>query len=47
MSRNGLKRKTLCCAKIPRIMTAAVSPYRGVRATMEQPSVCIGLDHYG
>jgi hypothetical protein len=29
------------------IMTAAVSPYRGIRATMEQPSVCIGLDHDG
>jgi hypothetical protein len=27
--------------------TAAVSPYRDIRANMEQTSVCIGLDQYG
>lgn len=36
----------LTCKRSYRIMTAAASPYRGIRATTEQPSTCIGLDHY-
>jgi hypothetical protein len=37
----------LTCKKAYRIMTADASPYQGIRATMEQPWVVIGLDHYG
>jgi hypothetical protein len=42
-----IKDMPLTCKTAYRIMTAAASPYRGIRATMEQPSVCKGLDHYG
>jgi hypothetical protein len=37
----------LTCKTAYRIMTADASPYRGIRATTEQPSVCTGLDHHG
>jgi hypothetical protein len=37
---------SLTCEILYRIMTAAASLYRDIRANMEQTSVCTGLDHY-
>jgi len=37
----------LTCRKLHRIMTAAASPYRDIRANMEQTRKPWGLDHYG
>jgi hypothetical protein len=36
----------LTCMKSYRIMTAAASPYRDIRANMEQTRKLHGLDHY-
>ena len=38
---------SLTCRKLYRIMTAAASPYRDIRANMEQTRNPHGLDHYG
>jgi len=38
---------SLTCRKVYRIMTAAASPYRDIRANMEQTRNPHGLDHYG
>ena len=37
----------LACIKPYRIMTVAASPYRDIRANMEQTRNPYGLDHYG
>jgi hypothetical protein len=37
----------LTCIKSYRVMTAAASPYRDIRANMEQTRNPHGLDHYG
>ena len=37
----------LTCMESYRIMTAAASPYRDIRANMEQTRNPEGLDHYG
>ena len=36
----------LTCGKSYRVMTAAASPYRDIRANMERTSIQIGLDHH-
>ena len=38
---------SLTCKLAYQMMTVTANPYRGIRATMEQSSMGIGLDHYG
>jgi len=38
---------SLTCRKLYRIMTAAASRYRDIRANMERTRNPHGLDHYG